>query len=74
MKKENNFPIAKVQPLRVLLSFAWFFYQFQPGVVHKSVAYEKKRVNIFCKSNNCQKEANDYELNDHIFLPMSLYK
>ena len=30
--------------LRVCVEFAWFFCQFEPGVVYKGVAYTKKRV------------------------------
>ena len=36
----NNVEVAKFQP-RVLLSICLIFYQFQPGVAYKSVAYKK---------------------------------
>ena len=41
MRKENNFQIAKVQRQGVAL-FLLDFFQFQPGVAYKSVAYKKK--------------------------------
>ena len=40
MKKAKKFQIAKVQ-LQVLLSCCLIFYQFQPSIVYKSVAYKK---------------------------------
>ena len=43
MKNVNNFQIAKVQPQGVA-QHCLIFFQFQPGVLYKSVAYKKKRV------------------------------
>ena len=43
MRKENNFQIAKVQPQGVA-KFLLDFFQFQPGLAYKSVAYKKKSV------------------------------
>ena len=40
MKNANNFQKARVQ-LRLLLIIYLIFYQFQPGVAEKAVAYKK---------------------------------
>ena len=39
----NNFKWQKFS-LRLCLSFCLIFYQFQPGVAYKSVAYKKNQV------------------------------
>ena len=43
MKNVNNCQIAKIQPQSVS-SIGLIFYQFQPDVAYKSVAYKKKHV------------------------------
>ena len=45
-KNMNNCQITEVQPqgVRVLLSTCLIFYQFQPCVAYKSVAYKKKSM------------------------------
>ena len=43
MKNVNNCQIAKIQPQSVS-SICLIFYQFQPDVAYKSVAYKKKHV------------------------------
>ena len=77
MKKTNSFQIAKVQPENI----TWLlvvFWQFQPGVAYKSVAY-KKACNCKQTSYLLQKEKYlfCYELNsyfdDFSFIDLSLY-
>ena len=42
MKKANNFQIAKVQPQSA--NICLIFYQFQPGITYKGVAYKKSCI------------------------------
>ena len=44
IKNVNNFQIAKVQSQGVTQLLLNSFFQFQPDVAYKSVAYKKKRV------------------------------
>ena len=44
MKYVNNFQIAKVQTQSTAYDLLDFFYQFQPSISCKSVAYKKKFV------------------------------
>ena len=51
MKKVNNFQIANVQHQDIAYLLLNFFYQFQPGVAYKSVAYKKS---VYCRSSHSQ--------------------
>ena len=44
MKKANSFQKVKVQPKGVAWLLLKFFYQFQPAVAYKSVAYKKAYI------------------------------
>ena len=61
MKKAKKIQIAKAQP-QVLLSCCLIFYQFQPSIVYKSVAY-KKIVYTFTRF---------FYISNHFFFQLSL--
>ena len=45
MKNMNNFQIANFQP-QSITQLLLIFFQFQPGVAYKSVAYKKNRIRL----------------------------
>ena len=45
MKNINNFQMANFQPQGVT-QLLLIFFQFQPGVAYKSVAYKKNRIRL----------------------------
>ena len=45
MKNMDNFQIANFQPQGVT-QLLLIFFQFQPGVAYKSVAYKKNRIRL----------------------------
>ena len=58
--------------LRVSLSFCLIFYQFQPGVAYKSVAYVEKSLyltminNLQLPQSACIEKKNDVDLGDEV--------
>ena len=52
----------------MLLSICLNFYQFQPGVAYKSVAYKKKRVPKIVEKHAHQNQATNTEINNNQYI------